>query len=534
MIELKTEGRPLPSGIRVGVPYVIDVTINGGTPIFCEWNTYSGVTPVDNGRGSSLRLVAESAGSLTLTVRAVDSSGNSEEEIAIIPVSARRFNAPLLGIRWSSLHVDQGEPVHALITYYDPEGATSTGLSWTLYWNNTFLSSGSSPRVDITAAQHGVYRLRAEATESTGATITSDSSIRVGGVYEVLPSIVHPVEGVTLHYLGCLYSDTFTLQAGVATYLPYEVATFVQDTVVLPGTTHIRFVLDDASTVDDEVVVRTNTGNYALVGPPSGLTTEDLSYDYTLDSVFLPAPADKRIAYTLDVINTSGYVISASAVRVKIECYYENEPVYEYYRCSYSQFPGGAGERQRRFIAVIDNIDVVLDDVYRKGRGGSEEVVTYSTQLPDRVYATASAEGLPYDHLPATGASYTDGNVVCYYDAETHTGLPVLQANGVYALSDIRPFTLNLTTPAEYPIVHRIKRVHGSMAVYMAAGGINEGASVTVRIKTNNGYRSHVIYPSDVYNPDSSVYIKIGTVDVDVTDYGFDIGGVTILVTVNE
>lgn len=499
-----------------------------------EWKLLQGLTVISSGTGQPFRLTAPSPGSFTLNVKALRSSGHGEETIVVLPVSSRRATAPILSIRWTKLQATKGSPVSALITYHDPEGATSVGLSWELFWNNVRVSTGTSRQVDISAAQHGVYRVRAMTTDSTGATIISDSSLRVGGEYEVLPAIVPPADDTTFQYLGCLYSDTFTVQAGTASYLPFEVATFVQDTVLLPGTTHVRFVLDSGSDVDDEVVVRTNTGNWALVGPPSGLSTESLVFDYNLDRPIVAAPADRRLAYTVDVLNVHDYPISASTFRVKIECYYAGNPIYEYQRCSYSEFAGGSGQRQRRLVALIENLAVDLDAVYQKHRGGADSTVVYTTQLPDRIYAVASAQGTPYAALPATGVFYTESNIIGFYDPEPHTGLPILHVNAVYGTSGLRPFTFSLTTPAEYPVVQRIRRVYGRMSVYLASGGVNEGSSITAKIKTNNGYVDYTIPLRDFYNPESTVFEKIGDVDIDVSDYGFDIGGLAIFFTINE
>lgn len=534
MIRLTTDGRSLPSSLLARTAYDITVSIDGSVPIFVEWELLSGLTVVASGQGANFRLVPPAPGVFTLDVKALKSTGHGEESIFTLPVSSRRTVAPVLSVKWSRLQVAQGSSVSAVLNYHDPEGTTATNLYWALYWNSNQISNGNSPRIDIPAAQHGVYRIVASATDSTGATVLADSSIRVGGAYEVLPAIVPPHDNTTFQYLGCLYSDTFTTAAGTASYLPFDVATFLQETVLLPGTTHVRFILDDDVSVDDEVVIRTNTGNWAVVGPPSGLSTETLVYDYSLDRPYISAPADRRLAYTVDVWNVHSYPISASTFRIKVECYYAADAIFEYSRCSYSEFSGGAGQRQRRLIAVVENMAVDLDAVFARGRGGADSTIVYTTQLPDRIYTIASAQGTPYPQLPATGAFYTEANIVSFYDPPAHTGLPVLQASGVYGMSGLRPYTFTLTTPAEYPVVQRVRRAYGRMGIYMAAGGVNADATITARIKTNNGLVDYTVPLADFYNPEVDTFEKIGEVDIDVSDYGFDIGGLAIYLKINE
>lgn len=424
----------------------------------------------------------------------------------------------------------------AAITYSDPTGATSDNLSWSLYWNSNLQAAGTKPEVSIASAQHGIYRIVATATDSTGSLVTADSTLRVSGQYEILPAIVPPHDDTTFQYLGCLYSDIFRTTETTVTSLPKDIASFVQDVVLLPGTTHIRFILDEVTEFSGEAVVRTNTGNWALVGPPLGLIDEELVYDYNLDRPHIPAPTDRRLAYTVEVLATSGFVVTVNTFRVKVECYYAANPIYAYSRCSYSEFTGGAGERQRRLIAVVENLEVDLDAVYGKHRGGTDSTIGYTTQIPDRIPVVASARGTPYPQLPDSGFMYTEANLVAVYDPDVHSGAPVLEAKGVYGLSGLRPFTFTLSIPNDMPIVQRVRRAHGTLAIYLAGGGVNEGATITARIRKNTapGFVDYTVNLMDFYNPETDVFEKIGEVAIDVSDYGFDIGGLAINLTIND
>lgn len=536
MISLQTNGKALPSALLTNTAYDVDILIDGRPPIFAEWSVVTGITYVDRGSGSSFRLMVRNAGSYTLEIKALKSSGHGEEAVFTLPVSSRRAVAPSLGVKWSRLQVSPGSTVSATVVYKDPEGTPAINFFWQLYWNNNLLDSGYKNPITVASAQPGLYRVKATATDATGATVTTDSTMRVSGEFEILPAIVPPYGETTFQYLGCLYSDHFTTNEGSSSTLPYDIASFYQEAVLLPGTTHVRFILDEGSVLDDEIVVRTNMGNWTLVGPPSGLSTESLVYDYNLDKPFIPAPADHRLAYALDVLNVHGSTFTASAFRVKVECYYAANPIYEYHRCSYSDYVGGTGERQRRLVAVIENLAVDLDAVYGKHRGGTDSTVVYTTQVPDRLPVYASAQGTPYPQLPNTGFMYTEANLVSIYDPPAGTALPTLMAKGVYGLPGLRPYTFVLSMPGEVPIVQRVRRAYGKLAVYMAGGGVNADTTIRARFKTNTppGYVDYTVPLSDFYNPDADVFEKIGEVDVDVEDYGFDIGGLAMFLTINE
>jgi hypothetical protein len=131
---------------------------------------------------------------------------------------------------------------------------------------------------------------------------------------------------------------------------------------------------------------------------------------------------------------------------------------------------------------------------------------------------------------------HTEANLVAFYDPPMHTGLTTLAAKGVYGLSGLRPYTFTLSIPQEVPLVQRVRRAYGQLAVYMAGGGVNEGSTVTVRIRTNKapGYVEYTFGTLDVYNPDTEVYEMIGEASIDVSDYGFDIGGLSIEITIND
>lgn len=536
MISLQTRGKALPSALLANTAYDVDVLIDGRPPIFAEWEILSGLTVVQRGVGIGFRMAISPAGTYTVGIKALRSDGHGEESVFTFPVSSRRSVAPSLGIKWSNLQVSPGQPVTATVVYKDPEGTPAINLQWQVFWNSNLLDSGSKNPITITSAQPGLYRVKASATDSTGAIITTDSTTRVSGEFEVLSAIVPPYAETTFQYLGCLYSDQFSTKEGLASSLPYEIASFYQEAILLPGTTHIRFILDNDSSVDDEVVVRTNTGNWALVGPPGGLSTEYLVYDYNLTKPFLPAPADHRMAYTIDVINVHGSTFEPSTFRVKVECYYAANPIYEYHRCSYSDYVGGTGERQRRLVAVIEHLDIDLDAVYLKHRGGTDSTIVYTTQIPDRLELYASAQGTPYPQLPNSGFMYTEANTIAIYDPPVNTALPVLIARGVYGLSGLRPYAFTLSIPREVPIVQRIRRAFGRMAIYMAGGGVNEGSTIRARFKTNTppGYVDYSVPLTDFYNPEVNVFEKIGEVNVDVSDYGFDIGGLALFLSINE
>lgn len=537
MIELTINGRAFPSALLADTPYDVTVKIDGYAPISVEWSVLSGSTVILTGNGSPFRLIIPDPGGYTLHVKALGNSGHGDEAVSTLAVSSRRPVAATLGVRWGKLQVSSGDSVTGAITYNDPEGGQPTSLSWTLYWNGNLQSTGTAKTFSITSAQHGVYRIRATATDITGATVSTDSTMRVSGGYEIRPAIDPVAAETSLAFIGQIYSKSFTTAAGTVLEIPFLVASFVQDAVLLPGTSHIRFVLE-SNQVDDEIVVRTNMGNWALVGPPNGLTgDETLTYGYSLNSPYIPVSADRRMSYTVDQWNVHGPTYTASDFRVRIECYSATEtPFFNYFPCFYSDFTGGAGNRQRRLIAVVENLALDLDSVFGKHRGGADSTVVYTTQIPNRIIATASARGTPYPVLPISGVVYTEGNVVAVYDPPAGTDLPLLESKGIYGLSGFRPYAMSLSIPREVPIVQRVRRAYGTMGVYISRGGVNAGTTITARIRTNKlpGYAEYTLPLEDVYNPDDNVFIKIGEINIDVSDYGFDLGGLAIDLTINE
>jgi hypothetical protein len=365
VIELKLNGKPLPAALLAGIPYTIEILADGFTPIFAGWSITAASVTVAEGTGN-ISFTPASAVTHYITVSVLKPTGYSENAIF------------------------------------------SESITWVLYHNNIQRDTGTTTQLKIAAAQFGLYRLRVTCVDAVGATVIADSTVKVEGGFAQQASISPTQPTGTLQLLGYVYSKPINAGEVSATYLPFEVASHYQVVSLLPGTTHFKLSIDpNNATVDDELVVRLRNGNWALIGPPSGLSTEDIGYDYLIDRTYIPAPADLRAKATFDVWNTSGSTASATTSIVRFECYREGVPIYEYSPCTYSEFPGGTAARQRRMAVLFTSLSVDLD----------ANNILVNTSFPTSTYTTAnsntflgrlSASGSPDTVLPHRGLSFTE------------------------------------------------------------------------------------------------------------------------------
>jgi hypothetical protein len=534
VIELKLNGKPLPAALLAGIPYTIEILADGFTPIFAGWSITAASVTVAEGTGN-ISFTPASAVTHYITVSVLKPTGYSENAIFSVGVSTTRNTVPTITAVWGKLGYTHGEEINAEIIYGDPEGLPPQSITWVLYHNNIQRDTGTTTQLKIAAAQFGLYRLRVTCVDAVGATVIADSTVKVEGGFAQQASISPTQPTGTLQLLGYVYSKPINAGEVSATYLPFEVASHYQVVSLLPGTTHFKLSIDpNNATVDDELVVRLRNGNWALIGPPSGLSTEDIGYDYLIDRTYIPAPADLRAKATFDVWNTSGSTASATTSIVRFECYREGVPIYEYSPCTYSEFPGGTAARQRRMAVLFTSLSVDLD----------ANNILVNTSFPTSTYTTAnsntflgrlSASGSPDTVLPHRGLSFTESNMYAIYTSES--GNEPLEAFGVYGTDETRPFVVCFTKPGSEAVVRRVRRVYGKMAVYVSGGGMLAGSYVTATIALSRAPGSityNVPVLEDVYNSNLDEYVKVGEIDVDVTDYGFSQGGVEVRLKINE
>jgi hypothetical protein len=442
-----------------------------------------------------------------------------------------------LNINWSSLTYVAGDAISAKLQMLNASGLPPTDLAWILYRNNVQVASGNGRDIKFQTSSGGVYRLKA-----TAGGATAESAVSVGGGFEIQASPTPPEVDPTCVYLGALYCDELTGSGGATATVPYQLASFTQRVYLLPGTTHISFDLDPLQNqVDDEVIVRTPLGNYTLKGYPSGLLDEQVGYDYTGGQPMLVAPADGILRLTIEAFNVHGDVASDFNFRVRVKCWRFGPAIYQYVRCPFTTFPGGAGKRDRQLAALFTQLEIQADVESNSNRFGTQETKTYRTPevttIPLTVLAT---DGAPNPVQAAQGYFFTDSNCYAVYEPDDDN-LGELTAKAVSAQDGgLRPFYVTLQEPGDPPMIQRIKRLKGKMVVYMSQGGLTKGSVINARIMTgklHNG-QTEVTYQipveADVYNNNTDVFQRVAAIDIDLEDFQFSDNGVVVLFSVDE
>lgn len=439
-------------------------------------------------------------------------------------------------ILWSAPVYAPGALASAEIQIVSPGGYTVP--TWTVFRNGVQVSNGSGARVTF-QVDHGTYKLTAVSTDNAGSTLVGESTVWTTGTHEVLASLNQP-STPTVVLLGALYSATFQTPYVASLTAPSNVFTSVQTAYLLPGTTHVVYDLQPGASVDDEVIVRTSTGNYALRGYPLGASSDILGYDYTGGNPVVPAPDSGVLRYTVNVVKCRGTSAQPSSGRVRIRCYSQTSPVYKYTRCPLSSFSGGGGNRDRQFAVLFDQIDVETDIVAGANRAGPSGVRSYAISAPAYVpLVTLDSNGLPDSAALGTNASYTSSNWLATYESVSGDDVE-LDALTVSGRDGQRPAHFSLNIQGDSPIVQRIKRLSGKMRVYLGKGSLLQNSTLTLRIATSrkiNGapvYTVSVPITSAVYVSDTNVFQQVATADIDLSDYQFSGSGVVVSVDVDE
>lgn len=535
MTVLTLNGKSVPTALLRGITYTIEVLVDGVSPLYVEWTVVAGLTTVASGTGHIV-FTPTTATTHYITVKALKSNGSGEETITAVNVTTRRTTVPTVTVQWERLNYVHGDSMEALIHYADPEGLAYKSLTWELFKNNAQSATGSGKTVQVPVAQYGLYRLLVTAVDATGTTVQADSTVKVSGGFEVKATVNLWQPADTMVHLGDVFSKPILVGAKTATSLPFAVASHFQEVAFIPGTTHFKLALADGVSVDDEIVVRTKTGNWAVVGPPTGLSTESIGYDYALPTGYIPAPADYRMKAMFDVWNAHGSTAAASTAVVKFQCFRgASSPVYSYSPCRYSSFPGGTGLRQRRFAVLVEYVLLELD-TWGLDSPESTPPKWFRTPIPNRFIGRLTASGEPYPVQTARGTSMTESNLYAVYNPAYVLGEAPVEAFGVYGIPGIRPFIANFNLPSDYTVTRRVRGVRGKMAVYVAAGATVAGSTLSVAFKTqaSPGSYNYLVTLQDVYSSDQDVFVKAGEVDVDLMDYGFALGGIVANLTLDE
>ena len=533
-VTLSLNGSTAPSTFKVGSTSILAVLVGGIAPAAVEWSygLRSGSRSTGNGTIPFIPLHAEPYYLQTTVTLA---SGLVLETIFILNVTATGASAEEVTIRWSNPAPLAATDISASIHVSGVIPPRSIG--WTHYYNGVQFESGHGAVIPQRRFQPGIHRVFATVVDHHGNTVIGDSSLNVPSAFGLQAAVVPPQPvNSSLVYLGSAFSPVIEGSPSLATSLPFAVASFDGSIKLIPGSTHFAVDIDpEMSTVDDEVVVRTQLGNWTLKGPPTGLTSETLPYDFQHGQPFQPAPLDLSARYGVDVWNAHNVSVGAFKFRVRFRCFKTGEAVYRYTPCEWSSYSGGIGERQRRLVGLVTNVDLSLDDESPLSRLGSKDVETFTVQEQGFIIGTASTTGQPDKPQLDDDHFYTDQNTLAVY--ESVNGLGDLPVHGTYGMPAVRPCILDFSKQARPRIVNKVKRLWGKLLIYLSGGALNQGTVITVRIYTGAqpGYVDvPVTVMENVYNPGYNGFIKAASGPIDITDYEFDRLGVTMDFTVDE
>jgi hypothetical protein len=540
VVQLTLNGVQVPATLAANIRYRFGVLVNGAEVIPSSWVVTTGSGAVARGFGSFIEFTPVSPVAHTISAKAVGDFGMFQEAAVTVNVASNTGLAEA-GVNWEKLLYASGEALVAKIVARDSKGTPPSRVVWSIYRNGTPVFNGEGTSVSYTGTMPGVYRVKGVAYCVDGSQLSFDSAAFVEGSTVVRHTLPVPDYEGTAVYLGAVYTQNIASVAGTVTSLPYLTASSTEDICLLPGTTHWMFDVDpDTTTVDDEIVLRTKKGNWCLNGLAGGLAGEDVGFDYGYMPTMIPAPTDHRIRLTANFYKVHGLTYAAYNTRVRIKCYRVAPAIYRYERCACgnSAFPGGEGRRTRRWAALFTQMDVQTDVFTRLNRMGTgNSVITYSTVNTTSVpLMTLSTSGTPNPVPGFSGLYYTDSNLYAYYEADSQ---PDIAAKAISAIESIRPCCISLLTFLNTkPIVcNRIKRVYGKLCVLLTEGVVFEGSVVTARVWRSDGlqYTDYTVPITETaYANEDSVLLKVGEVDIDLTDYQFDETGIVVDFTVDE
>ena len=521
--------------MQVGGQYQLAVLVDGLAPAAVEWSY--GVRNASYLTGTGLvRFLPTQTEPYYLSASVLAVNGVSQEAVFILNVTASGQTSSEITVHWANPAPLSAGPNAA--TIHVSGALPSASIAWTRSLNGVPVSSGDGPNVASFDCQPGIHRLFVTVVDRDGNTAVGDSSISVRSGFGLQSAIVpmQPFQN-SLVLLGTVYSPIIEGGQSLATALPFLVAAFEDSVRLIPGTTHFAVDLDPAlKQVDDDVIVRTQLGNWVLIGPPTGISTEALPYDYQQGLPVQPAPFDLSAHYGIDVWNVHSAVVGAYKFRVRFRCFRVGDAVFRYTPCEWSGYSGGSGERQRRLLALPTLVDLSLDDETSLNRLSSNAPIqAFSAPEQGFIIGNLSTSGSPDRALYSDDHFYSDQNTATFY--ESSAGMNDLRVNATYGTPSMRPCVLDFSQPGNPRIVNKPKHLYGRLMLFLAGGAFTTGTVVTVRIYTGAapGYVDvPITITEDVYNPDYDGFIRAGEASLDIADFEFNRLGVTMDFTVDE
>lgn len=539
MLEFRLNGDPLPVSVVAGVAYTVNVCLDGAVLTPIHWEVTGGGVLIASGVASSIVFTPLAFVPHTITAQVVGEFDLPVDLGATINVSARP-DLSEAGVKWSQLTYGEGATVSAQINARDLTGKPPLRMAWTLARNGQTVLAGTGSAVTYDASPSGLYRLSGIVYTSYSQ-LAFDSTVLVGSGVTGQPNLPLPDAGGTQVYLGAVFTQNVTADSGAVPSLPYQLGSFTEDIYLLPGTTHWSFDLDpDGGPLDDELIVRTQKGNWCLNGFNGGLTGESVGYDYGYLPAMIPAPVGSAIRITVDLFKVHGVTHRGTSCRVRIRCYRRlAQAVYSYNRCAASaELPGGLGRRARRWAALFTSADIETDVFSGLNRFGSAPaVIAYTTENTSTVpLVRLRPDGYPHPVRGYTGLSFTDSNLYAIYEAE---GQPDIAACAIAAIENVRPCCISFQMfDGSRPLIcNRVSRLHGKLSVYLLDGAVLGGSVVHVTVSRSEGLSSSSfslpIAVTQYANADDTL-LQVGSITVDLADYQFDETGVVVSFSIDE
>ena len=519
--------------------YTVKVCSNGVALTPVHWEVTSGGSQIASGVGADIVFTPLSLAVHTLAAQVVGEFDLPVDVGATVNVVARP-NLSEAGVKWGQLAYGEGANISAQINARDAAGKPPSKLTWTLARNGQPILTGSGASVAYSACHSGLYRLSGIVYTPEGQ-LAFDSTVLVGTGVTGQPNLPLPDAGGTQVYLGAVFTQNVTSDRGTVPSLPYQLGSFTEDIYLLPGTTHWSFDLDPAGgPLDDELIVRTQKGNWCLNGFTGGLTGESVGYDYGFLPAMIPAPVGNAIHLTVDLFKVHGMQQQGTSCRVRIKCYRRlAQAVYSYSRCASStDQPGGLGRRARRWAAIFTCADIQTDVFSGLNRlGSAPAVISYTTDSATTIpLMRLRADGYPHPVRGYTGLNFTDSNLYAIYEAE---GQPDVTACAVSAVESVRPCIISFQMfDGSRPVVcNRVSRLHGKLSVYLLDGEVLGGSVVNLTVSRSDGLASSSfslpITTTQYANADDTL-LQVGSVTVDLSDYQFDETGVVVSFSIDE
>lgn len=535
MITLRLFGSPLPLVLITNTRYTFTVLKDGENPLFVRWTVSNILNTLLEGTGNiSTTFLTSETHFINVTVTNKD--GSLSAETFTLSVASNRSTPVETGVVWDNLTFSEGSTVSGRVIFKDPTGDLPKTISWELLRNNRLILSGDSVGEFVyNNASAGVYKLNVTATDLLDNSTSASSTSRVSGEFGTQGSVIHPQPEGTMQYLGTVYSPNYKIESSQATTLPEILASYSVEEYLITGSTHYKLEIDYDDVPDYEVSVRTNGGNYPLVGPPNGLAGEDVGYDYTQSQPFVASPDDQRMKVTVDVFKVNGLTVTAFNFRIKIKCYRTGPTLYRYTPCEVSYY-GTRGPRQRRWAFTVSDVYLQTDTESPLNRLRTEGASIHTLTADTTTNMVSLAEdGSPDIIQKSLGISYTRENVITTYEP-VDGNIREIDGKAIYGIESFRPFVTTLIEASNPPVSHRIQRIKGKLIAYMSGGVIDDGATVTATIYTGSGSIDVVLtVVGSIKSPGVNTYMKVAEATLDLSDFQFSGGsGLVIDITVDE